>query len=122
MFHHLAQAAALLLMLELGIIILLLLAISGGLAFGLYWARRKTGWVQGKLNTYVPMGVRYVHLGTDFAAKPFIMGRGLAARVSTISTTTQQLVRRDRARGQAAPEVASGAASAAPSGSPSPVP
>jgi hypothetical protein len=93
MLHHLAQAAALLLFLELLVVIFVFVAISGGLAWGLGWVRNKQGWVYHKIHTYVPVGTNYVHLGTDFVAKPFHVGGASWARVSRTASAIRTHVR-----------------------------
>lgn len=74
----LGLAAAELLLLELLVVLIIFLAIAGGLAFGLRWVRGKTDWAFGKVNTYVPIGVRYIHQATDYAALPVIKLGGFA--------------------------------------------
>jgi len=74
----LGDAAAALLLIELLVVLLILLAIAGGLAFGLHWVRSKTDWAFGKVNTYTGIGVRYIHIATDYAALPVIKVAGFA--------------------------------------------
>jgi hypothetical protein len=79
--HHLAQAAAVILLIELLVILLIFLGIAGGLAFGLHWVRGKTGWVFEKINGYASLATKYTRVGTEFVAKPFILGAGAVTRV-----------------------------------------
>jgi hypothetical protein len=89
--NDLAQAAAVLLLLELFVVLLIFLAIAGGLAFGLRWARGKTQPTFDLVNRYVGMGARYVHMGTDYAAKPVLLAASFAERVKG----TAQAIRRE---------------------------
>lgn len=79
--NHLGQAAAVILLLEIVVVLLILVGISGGLAFGLWWVRGKTDWAFAKANTYITMGIGYIHKGTDYAAKPVIAGGSFAETV-----------------------------------------
>jgi hypothetical protein len=90
--NHLGQAAAAILLLELVVVLIILVAVSGGLAFGLWWVGRKTGWAFAKANTYVTIGIRFVHKGTDLAAKPVIAGAGFAETVKGIFNAIQREV------------------------------
>ena len=93
--NHLAQAAAVILLIELIVVLLVFLAISGGLAFGLWWARRKIGWAFEKGNTYVRLGTRYVHRGIDVAAKPFIAVSAVASKIKGTTEAIREDVRRN---------------------------
>lgn len=104
--EHLAQAAAVLLLLELLMILIVFLAISGGLAFGLHWVRGKTPWAFGKVNTYSGLGQKYSHKGTDYLALPVIVTAGAAERVKGTLRSLQEQVRRLRHRGATQPVVA----------------
>lgn len=81
--NHLAQAAAALLLLELLVVVLIFAAVAGGLAFGLRWVNGKTEWASSKVNGYLAIGRKYVHIGTDYVAKPFILFNGALARAET---------------------------------------
>lgn len=96
---HLAEAAAALLLLELLVVLLLFLGISGGLAWGLHWVLGKTDWAFGKVNGYVAIGRKYLHTGTDYIAKPFILGTSLGANVRETARALRDIVRRTRRRG-----------------------
>jgi hypothetical protein len=96
-FHHIAQAAAVLLMLELLVVLIVFLAISGGLAFGLRWGRGKLGPLLEKANGYLAMVPKYTRVGTDYAAKPVIMAGGFAETVKTTVAALERRVREARA-------------------------
>ena len=102
--HHLAQAAAVILLTELLVMLLLFLGIAGGLAFGLHWVRGKTDWAFEKANGYLALVPRYTHVGTGFVAKPFVLGGGTTARVLV---TLEALRRQARAARAARTESAS---------------
>lgn len=91
---HLAQAAAVILLVELLVVLFVFLAVAGGLAFGLYWVRGKSDWAFDKTNSYLPLVTRYVHQGTDYTAKPFIVGGRFA---ETVKGTIRSLERQIRA-------------------------
>ncbi|MGH2442306.1 MAG: hypothetical protein ACRDFX_03975 [Chloroflexota bacterium] len=92
--NHLAQAAAVLLLVELLVVVLVFAGIAGGLAFGLRFVRGKSVPVFDKVNGALPLVRKYTQTGTDLAAKPFITGSGL---VATIRGTIQSLELRIRA-------------------------
>lgn len=100
--NHLAQAAAIILLLELLVVVLVFLGISGGLAFGLHWVNGKTDWAFEKVNAYNSRATRYVHIGTDYAAKPFIVAGGLVGTVRGTIGGIEQRVHEIRA--EQAPE------------------
>jgi hypothetical protein len=90
---HLAQAAAVILLVELMVILIVFLAISGGLAFGLHWGRGKLGPLLEKGNTYVQQVPRYTEIATDYAARPVITAAGLS---ETVRATLEAIERRVR--------------------------
>lgn len=94
---HLAQAAAVLLLIELLVVLLLFLAVTGGLAFGVHWIRGKTDWAFGKVNAQLPMVNKYVRIGTDYLALPIVKGNGFAdtARVTILALERQVRDRRE---------------------------
>ena len=96
--EHLAQAAAVILLLELLVGVLIFLAISGGLAFGLHWVRTKTSPAFTKVNQYTETGTGYVHRGTDYLALPVI----LAGRYASFTTGAVHSIQRRVRRVQAA--------------------
>lgn len=96
--NHIAQAAAVILLIELLVVIFVFLGIAGGLAFGLRWVRGKTGWAFGKANTYAGMGTGYLHKGMDYAAKPFILAGGWADRVKGTAGSLRDQAREARRR------------------------
>ncbi|GAC1322230.1 MAG: hypothetical protein NVSMB22_08790 [Chloroflexota bacterium] len=100
---HLGQAAAALLLLELLVILLIFLGLFGGLAWGLHWVNGKTDWAFGKLNGYIAIGQRYLHMGTGYVARPFILVSGLSENVKGTARALQAIVRKNRAQ---QPEIA----------------
>ena len=92
--EHVAQAAAIILLFELLIVVFIFLALSGGLAFGLHWVRGKTGWANEKLNRYSGLGARYVHIGTDYAALPLILFARFTAQARGTALALRDEVRR----------------------------
>ena len=94
--NHLAQAAAVILLIELLVVLLAMVAVAGGLAFGLHWVLGKADWAFDKVNDYVALGVKYLHQGTDFAGKPFIVTSAWAERVKGTARAVQQRARADR--------------------------
>jgi hypothetical protein len=94
--HHLAQAAAVILLVELLVVLILFLAVAGGLAFGLHWVRGKTDWAFGKANGYLALVPKYTQVGTGLVAKPFILGGGGLARVLVTMETIRRQVRQNR--------------------------
>jgi hypothetical protein len=116
-FHHFGQAAAILLLIELVILLIVFTAIAGGLAFGLYWARGKTGSAFGKVNDFLPVAVRYMHQGADYAAKPFILASGTAETIKG----TAQAIRREASEGVSRPTAAGVTYSPPPPAEPPPV-
>jgi hypothetical protein len=96
--NHIAQAAAALLLIELIVLLLIFVAVAGGLAFGLRWARGKTGWAFEKGNGYILMGARYLDKGTDYAAKPFIVSSSFVERIKATFRTIRDEVRALQAR------------------------
>jgi hypothetical protein len=102
---HLGQAAALILLIELFVMVVVFAAIAGGLAFGLHWLRGKTDSAFGKVNTPVDTGTEYVRTGLDYAAKPVIVAGGYASTVKGTVRAIQQRVRSLRpAQSMPAPE------------------
>lgn len=104
---HLGQAAAVILLLELLVIILIFLGISGGLAFGLWWVNGKTGWAFNLVNTYFGKGRGFIHTGTDYAAKPFILASGFAERARVTAEAVRKRIRDQRAAAATPSPVAS---------------
>ena len=94
--HHLAQAAAVILLVELLVVLIIFLAVAGGLAFGLHWARGKTDWAFGKANGYLALVPKYTQSGTDLIAKPFILGGGGVTRVLVTLESIRRQVRQNR--------------------------
>jgi hypothetical protein len=94
--HHLAQAAAVLLLLELLVVLIIFLAISGGLAFGLRYGRGKLGPLLEKVNGYLPLVPKYTQIGTDYAAKPLILAGGLAENIRVTLAALERRIRQVR--------------------------
>jgi hypothetical protein len=104
--RHLAQAAAILLFLELFVLLMIFLGISGGLAFGLRWVRGKTRVASIKGNELSLTVRRYVHQGTDIAAKPVIATASAAEMIKATAQSIRSQVgdaRRDSPQPQAPP-------------------
>lgn len=96
--EHLAQAAAVILILELMVLLIIFLAISGGLVFGLHWVQGKTDFAFGKANEYVGIGSGYVRKGTGYVGLPVIVsGRYAGIARGTLDAIKRQ-VRRNEAR------------------------
>lgn len=94
--HHLAQAAAVILLVELLVALALFLGLAGGLAFGLHWTRGKSGWAFEKANGYLPLLTKYSRVGTDVAAKPFILGAGATTQLRVTLESIRRQVREAR--------------------------
>jgi hypothetical protein len=71
--NALGYAAAAILLLELLVVVILFAGIAGGLAFGLHWVNGKTAWAFEKVNVFPPKVRQYVHVGTSYVGKPFIL-------------------------------------------------
>ena len=94
--HHLAQAAAVILLIELLVVLIIFLALAGGLAFGLHWMRGKTDWAFDKANGYLALVPKYTQTGTNLVAKPIIVGSGGVARVAATLEAIRRQVRSSR--------------------------
>lgn len=105
--HHLAQAAAIVLIVELIFVLLIILAISGGLAFGFRWVRKKEATAFDYADRYTKLGADYVHRGTDYAALPFLKAGHLTGRVEGTLKALQVRVRQSRQSGAVSPTVGS---------------
>jgi hypothetical protein len=102
--HDLAEAAAILLLIELLVVLVIFLAISGGLAFGLWWGRGQLGPLLEKVNGYLPLVTKYTQTGTDYVARPIIMAGGLAATVKATLAAIQRRVREQHPTSPGPPE------------------
>ena len=102
----LGEAAAIILLLELLIVLLIFVAIAGGMAFGLRWVNGKTEWAFGKANGWVEVGQRYLHKGTDLAVTPLIMSFALADRILGTAESLRRQVHELQARRTESIEVA----------------
>lgn len=94
--HHVAQAAAVILLIELLVVLLLFLGVAGGLAFGLHWVRGKTDWAFDKANGYLSLVPKYTHTGTGLVAKPFILGGGVGTRLLVTLDAVRRQIRENR--------------------------
>lgn len=104
---HLAQAAAVLLLIELLVVLIIFLAVTGGLAFGLRWGRGKLGPLLEKVNSdYLPLIPKYTETGSDYAAKPFILANGFVETVKVTIAALERRIREARATREAAAAVA----------------
>lgn len=97
--HHLGQAAAVLLLLDLLIFLLIFVAVAGGLAFGLRWGRSKLGPLLDKGAHLEQRGAHYVSVGTDYAARPVIIAGGVAERIKGTAQAVRRMVRRGQGTG-----------------------
>lgn len=91
--NHLGQAAALLLLIELMVVLLVFLGVAGGLAFGLRWVDGKSEWAFGKVNGYLPLVSKYVGRGSDYVALPFIKVGGFTERVTSTARAVERRIR-----------------------------
>jgi hypothetical protein len=91
--HHLAQAAAVILLIELVVVLVIFAAVAGGLAFGLRLGRRKSAIGFEKVNAQIPLVRGQVHTGNEMARRPFVEANRL---YETSKVRALQL--RDRAR------------------------
>ncbi len=117
--NHLGQVAAVLLLLELMVVLLIFLGIFGGLGFGLHWVRGKTDWAFGKVNHYVGIGVRGIHQGTGYAVKPLILAVSFLDSVGSTVGALKGSVRAPHNRqnmvaARPVPEIMTGDTTAAP--------
>ncbi len=90
---HLGQAAAILLLIELLVVLIIFLAISGGLAWGLRWVNGKSSWAYDKANSYLPLMKKYLRMGTDYIALPFIKANALAEMVKQSGASIERRIR-----------------------------
>lgn len=103
---HLAQAAAVLLLAELLVVLVIFLAVAGGLAFGLRWVRGKTDWAFAKANHYLALATSYVDRGAQYAGRPFILAAGWLETARVMVKALEGHVRTSRRK----PAVPTGAA------------
>lgn len=100
--NHLAQAAAIIMLGELLIVLIIFLAISGGLAYGTHWVVGKTDWAFGKVNGYVALGRRYLRTGLDYVALPFIKATGYSVQAGATLRGVRERIRQIQAARQPA--------------------
>jgi hypothetical protein len=92
--NHLAQAAAIILILELMVVLLVFLGVAGGLAFGFRWVNGKSGTGFKLAREYSQKAAKYVHEGTGFAALPVIKVRRFGETVGVTAEAVKRQVRR----------------------------
>ena len=97
--NHLAQAAAVLLLLELLVVLIIFLAICGGLAFGLRWGRGKLAPLLEKANSYLPLIPKYTQVGSDYATMPLVKAAGFVATARVVLAELERRIRESRAAG-----------------------
>jgi hypothetical protein len=102
--NALGYAAAAILLLELLVVALMFAGIAGGLAFGLHWVNGKTAWAFEKVNVFPPKVRQYVHIGTTYVGKPFILVNSWMDRIEeTVGSLRRQVqAARDRREAQEA--------------------
>lgn len=91
--NHLMEAAAIILLLELLVVLLIFLGVAGGLAFGLHWVRGKTGPVFARIHHFVGLGTAYVDKGLGYAALPVTKAAALAETVRVTALAIRERVR-----------------------------
>lgn len=82
-----------LLLIQLIVLILVLLGVAGGLAFGLRWTRGKVGWASDTANTYLGKATHYLDMGLNYAALPVIKASATAEMLKATSRSVRQRVR-----------------------------
>jgi len=95
---HLAQAAAVLLLAELLVLVLIFVGLAGGLAFGLRWVRGKTTFAAEKATWALKLVDKYVDRALDIAVQPIIKVSGFA---ETVKGALHAIQRRVKARSTA---------------------
>jgi hypothetical protein len=95
---HLAQVAAIILILELMVVLLLFLGVAAGLAFGLRWVNHKASSGMGAAQKLADRGSGYVHTGTGYAALPVMVLRKYADTGAAVANAIKQRVRQTEAR------------------------
>jgi hypothetical protein len=91
--NHLAQAAAIILLLELMVVLLVFLAVAGGLGFGLHWVNGKSERASELLRKYTGKSRGYVHTGTDYAALPVVVTKKYARTAGAAAEAVRRRVR-----------------------------
>lgn len=81
-----------LLLIELIVLILVLLGVAGGLAFGLRWVRGKVGWASGMANSYLGKGAHFLDIGLNYAALPVIKASGAVEMVKGTAAALRERV------------------------------
>lgn len=101
--NHLAQAAAVLLLFELIVLVLIFAALGGGIAFGLHWLRGKARPTMETTLSLIGRFRRYLRVGSDYAAKPFISLEGALTAVGAGADSLRRRVRATRISSPALP-------------------
>lgn len=101
--QYAAEIAAVILILELMVVLLIFLGVAGGLAFGLHWVNGKTGPAFDMVRTYTAKGTGYVHTGTGYAALPVIVVRKYAETAGAAVEAIKQRVRQIEAAREVPP-------------------
>jgi hypothetical protein len=95
--NHVAQVAAIILILELMVVLLVFLGVAGGLAFGLRWVNGKSDNAFKMVHDYSRKAAGYVHTGTGYVALPVIKVRRSAETAGATAEAIKQRVRRTEA-------------------------
>src|SRR5947209_11730706 len=101
----LGQAAAVILLIELLVMLIIFLALAGGLAFGLWWVRGKAPVGYEKVNGYLPLARKYTHQATDMAAMPLIKTAGFVERIAVTLDSLRRSTEAPAESAAAAPSV-----------------
>lgn len=100
---HVAQAAAIILILELMVVLLIFIGIAAGLAFGLRWINIKAEMGFKVARDYSRKAAGYVHTGTGYAATPVIVVRKYAETAGAVAGAIKQRVRHIEVAREAVP-------------------
>lgn len=104
--NHLAQAAAVILLIELLVVVLIFLGIAGGLAFGLRWVRGKADPAFATANKYLERVPGYAERASDIATSPLVKTIGILNYVQSTAVALRTSVEQRRERsGRPAPFV-----------------
>lgn len=101
--QYAAEIAAVILILELMVVLLLFLGVAGGLAFGLHWVNGKTGSAFATVRRFTGKGTGYIHTGTGYAALPVIVVRKYAETAGAAAVAIKLKVRQIEATRETGP-------------------
>lgn len=101
--QYAAEIAAVILILELMVVLLIFLGVAGGLAFGVHWVNGKTGPAFQKVRAYAGKGTEYVHTGTSYAALPVIVVRKYGETAGAAAEAMKLKVRQIEAARETSP-------------------